>query len=89
MYVEQIDYEGFDDTGTNGVIHGTVAFVSKGRRLAIALTVPRQMEIQDSRHRLLLMAKAIRQARRMPEFREGSRLRFAPGLLPREIHTHG
>ncbi|WP_425074248.1 hypothetical protein [Sagittula sp. S175] len=84
MYVTRIEFAGFKPT-PNGPFSGSVVLVSEDTRMQIPLTMPRRVEVQHSRHRLLLLAEALRKARRIPDYRQRGRLRFAPGVLPPEL----
>ena len=85
MYVTGIEYAGFQPGSEDGPTTGSVVLVCDDTRVQIPLTVSRRIEMAHSRHRLLLLAEAIRQARRVPDYRGQGRLRFAPGLLPAEL----
>ncbi|MFZ7092990.1 hypothetical protein [Primorskyibacter sp. 2E233] len=82
MYVTSIEISGFHDAAHGGAHHGAVSLVTDGRRLQIPLTVPRRVEVLKSRHRLRLLAMALKRARQMPEYLEGEEILFAPGILP-------
>ena len=84
MYVTSIEFAGFLPT-QSGPFSGSVVLVSDGARMQIPLTVPRRVEVQQSRHRLLLLAEALRKARRVPDYKDRGQLRFAPGVLPPEL----
>ncbi|WGW04156.1 hypothetical protein [Tropicibacter oceani] len=82
MYVKSIEFSGFDDTAPEGPSRGAVLLVNDTTRIQIPLTVPRHVEVLKSRHRLRLLAMALKRARQMPEYLEGDEIHFAPGLLP-------
>ncbi|KUF10440.1 hypothetical protein AVJ23_11145 [Pseudoponticoccus marisrubri] len=81
MYVRKIEIAGFE----GGARAGAVTLVAGRLRVQIPLTLPRQVEIVETRHRLMVLAQALRQARRVPDLGGGGRLRFAPGVLPAEL----
>ncbi len=83
MYVEEIEIAGFRDTPPEGPSQGAVVLVGQDKRIQIPLTLHRHIEV--AQHRRILLAEALRQARRVPEFRKKGALRFAPGLLPPEL----
>jgi hypothetical protein len=85
MYVERIELAGFDDGPVGQPNQGIVVLVGDGQRLQIPLTLPRRIEMTESRQRLLLLAAALREVRRLPHYRRRGRLRFAPGILPPEL----
>jgi hypothetical protein len=51
----------------------------------IPLTLPRHLEMTNTRDKLLVMSEALAAARRMPEYRGKNTLRFHPALLPHEM----
>ncbi len=82
MYIKRIELSGFKDDQTDGALSGSVSLVTDHRRIQIPLTVPSKFEMLNQRHRLRLLAMALKRARRMPEHRSGETIQFAPGLLP-------
>lgn len=85
MYVTKIEISGFRSPGPEGLRIGAVTLDAGQTRMQIPLSVPARFHPDNARHRLLLMAHALRQARRLPEFRKRGTMRFAPGLLPAEL----
>ncbi len=86
MYIKSIELAGFSGPSASGVTNGAVVLITdEGERVQIPLTLPHRLEMQRSRHRLLVLAEALKQARRVPSLRAPGKLRFAPGLLPREL----
>ncbi|CUH79943.1 hypothetical protein [Tropicibacter naphthalenivorans] len=83
MYVTKIEFEGFRPGAPLGAHNGAVTLIFGDTRMQIPLTVPRQIEIEESRARLRLLAEALRKARRIPGFQ--GKMRFAPGVLPPEL----
>lgn len=84
MHITSIEFAGFSTT-QSGASSGSVVLVSDDARMQIPLTLQRRVEVAHSRHRLLLLAEALRQARRIPEYRRRGTLTFAPGVLPPEL----
>ena len=82
MYIKRVQITGFRDDAPEGARSGSVALVCDDRCVHIPLTTPRRVEILKSRHRLRLLAMALKRARAMPEYHEGDEIRFAPGILP-------
>ena len=82
MHVRRIEISGFREDLPGGSGSGCVALIADGQRLQVPLTLPRKVEILKSRHRLRLLALALKRARRMPEYLDGEEMTFAPGLLP-------
>ena len=87
MIITDVEYIGFNDSGPSGASQGAIALISHGVRINIPLTLPRRVEIGKSKHRLLLLAEALRQTRHMPEYRTKGTIRFAPGILPPGIRA--
>ena len=85
MYVTGIEIAGFRRRSTDGRIDGSVVLVGDGTRMQIPLTLNRRVELRAQKDRLLLLARALRELRRVPEYRDTGALRFAPGLLPAEL----
>lgn len=85
MYVTGIEIAGFRRRSEDGTLTGSVVLIAKDRRVQIPLTLERRVELEKSRERLLLLARALRQARRVPDLRLKGALRFAPGVLPGEF----
>ncbi len=87
MFVKQIEVAGFRRRAPDGTLSGTIAFVASDRRVNVDLNVPHDAQARDRSNRLRLLAEALRQLRKMPEFRScAGALDFAPGLLPRSLH---
>ena len=80
MYVSGIELEGFGDRRGDAPSRGVVALLSDGARVCVALEWPGGGCPETMYRRLL--SEAIRQVRRMPEFRRSAPPRFAPGVLP-------
>lgn len=83
MFVSGIEFEGFAETRGDAPARGVVTLLSDHARICIALdwaggACPTGM-YRD------LLIEAVRQIRRMPEFRRSAPPRFAPGLLPEDI----
>lgn len=79
MYITEIEFTGFD----GDLCTGSVTLVAGDTRMQIPLTLERRQEMDETRTRLLLLAAAIAQARRVPDYR--GKLKFAPGVLPPEL----
>ncbi|WP_425101624.1 hypothetical protein [Tropicibacter sp. S64] len=82
MYIKRVEFSGFRADLPGGSGSGCVALITDSTRVQIPLTVPHAVEVLKSRHRLRLLALALKQARRMPEYLNGEEIRFAPGILP-------
>ncbi|MDJ0821781.1 MAG: hypothetical protein QNJ09_08235 [Paracoccaceae bacterium] len=86
MYVKKIEMAGFRRPAPDGTLRGTIAFVAADQRVNVDLNIPHDLPPRDRSTRLQLLSEALRQLRRMPEFRNRSAaLSFAPGLLPRSM----
>jgi hypothetical protein len=86
MYIKRIELAGFSAPSPDGGTDGAVVLITDaGERMQIPLTLPHRLEMQRSRHRLLVLAEALKKARRVPSLRAPGKLRFAPGLLPPEL----
>lgn len=85
MYVTRIEIAGFKAPAGEGPHSGTVTLEAEGQRMLIPLSLEKRVRPEEGRHRLLLIAHALRRARRLPEFRKRGAMRFAPGLLPEEL----
>ncbi|SMX26664.1 hypothetical protein TRP8649_00749 [Pelagimonas phthalicica] len=81
MIISKVEYTGFRDIGPGGCMRGSVSLVAGETRINVPLTLPRKVEIDKSQHRLLLLAEALRQTRRMPEYRRKGSLKLAPELM--------
>ncbi|PYG29456.1 hypothetical protein [Pelagimonas varians] len=82
MMITKVEYDGFCDDAPGGAMQGSIALIAGDTRINVSLTLPRRIEITQSRHRLLLLAEALRQTRHMPEYRSKGAIRLAPGFLP-------
>ncbi|MGH1412239.1 MAG: hypothetical protein ACRBB0_02025 [Pelagimonas sp.] len=82
MIITDVEYSGFRHDGPNGVTSGSISLICGDTRINVPLTLPRRVEISKSKHRLLLLAEALRQTRHMPEYRAKGAIRLAPGILP-------
>lgn len=87
MMITKVEYDGFCDDAPNGAMHGSISLISGDTRINVPLTLPRRVEIGQNRHRLLLLAEALRQTRHMPEYRTKGALSLAPGILPPGIRA--
>lgn len=81
MFITRIDVTGMNRQDDDAMTRAHVAITSDSGRVLIdchlALT-----QVEPARHRHALMHEAIRQLRRMPEYRSGKReVRLADGLL--------
>lgn len=85
MYVTRIEIAGFKAPAREGLYQGTVTLEADGQRMLIPLALAKPVRPDLGRHRLLLIAHALRRARRLPEYRKRGAMRFAPGLLPEEL----
>ncbi|MFY0624477.1 MAG: hypothetical protein JXQ89_22600 [Pelagimonas sp.] len=82
MRVTQVRYAGFRDDTPDGPTSGAVTLVGEDSSIQLQITLPRRIEILNSQHRLLLLAEALKQARRMPEYRSRGALRLSECFLP-------
>lgn len=87
MMINKVEYSGFRDDAPGGAHQGSISLVSDATRINVPLTLPRRVEISKNRHRLLLLAEALRQARHMPEYRKKGAICLAPGILPPSIRA--
>lgn len=87
MMITKVEYDGFCDDTPGGALQGSISLIGGGTRINVPLTLPRRVEIAKSRHRLLLLAEALRQTRRMPEYRTRGAIRLAPELLPSSLRA--
>lgn len=81
MFITQIDIAGLDMEGHDSMVRAHVAITSDSGRVLVNCQVP--MEPMEPAKRVsALMHEAIRQLRRMPEYRNGKRqILVADGLL--------
>ena len=81
MYITQIDISGLHIEHQDSCMRAHVAFMSDMGRILVDCQVPLDNMEPDSR-RSAVLHDAIRQLRRMPEFRSGKHeIRIADGLL--------
>lgn len=85
MIIQDIEITGFDSPPEKGVSSGIVTLQAGTLRMNIPLTLPRHLEMTNTRDKLLVMSEALAAARRMPEYRGKNTLRFHPALLPHEM----
>ena len=83
MHIKTIDYTGFDGPEPEGQKKGTVSLIAEDGRIMLAFSAPPRVSPWKMAMRRRILAKAVSQAMRMPEFRSGEkRLSFETGLLP-------
>lgn len=83
MYIKGIEFAGFKDLAAKGGYDGAVTLIADGTRIQIPLTLEHKAHLQQSKHRLHVLAKALQKAQRLPDCR--GTLRFAPGVLPKRL----
>lgn len=82
MHVTGIEIDGFDLSHAGGPASGCIAFVNAKTRLSIAITLPAGAIPHPAILRRRAVDEAIRQVRRLPEYRAGHGcLSFAPSLM--------
>jgi hypothetical protein len=80
MYVTEIE---INEIPNSGETRGSVSFCSYERQIQVMCEI-KEEGLQDKvKRRLAFIREALRQVRRMPEYRNGrSQIDFEPGLLP-------
>jgi hypothetical protein len=81
MYITQIDIAGMQVESLDNMMRAHVAITSDSGRVLVDCQIPAASD-EPATHRSALMHEAIRQLRRMPEYRSGQReILLADGLL--------
>ena len=84
MHVERFEIHGFDGPEPEGMQPGTVSLIALNGRIEVALTAPPRVSPWKTGRNRRILARALEQVLRLPEFRSGqSALSVAPGLLDR------
>lgn len=82
MYVDAIEITEIPSEETPERARASVAFMSYERQVQVMCDLNEAPEPSSLKRRVALMRDALRQLRRMPEFRAGrSELKFGPGVL--------
>ncbi|MDX5402694.1 MAG: hypothetical protein LPJ93_09880 [Rhodobacterales bacterium] len=81
MFITRIDIAGLDIADHDSVMRAHVAITSDSGRVLVDCQLPME-SMEPAKRRSALMHEAIRQLRRMPEYRSGKReIMVADGLL--------
>ena len=81
MFITQIDITGLNANDHDSLTRAHVAITSDSGQVLVDCHLP-LAQVEPARQRHALMHEAIRQLRRMPEYRSGQReIRLAEGLL--------
>jgi len=81
MHITQIDIQHLEFEAAQNVVRGCVALVSKASRIHVDCIIPGTDAAAPAQQKSALINEAIRQLRRMPEFRRNeSAVTFANNL---------
>lgn len=81
MFITQIDIAGLDIESHDSMMRAHVAITSDSGRVLVDCQLPLE-PVEPAKRHSALMHEAIRQLRRMPEYRNGKRqIMVADGLL--------
>lgn len=78
MYVTQIEVSEFPKRNGAAMKHAHVLFQTETRHVQLQCTI--RAEEPQARSRLAFIREAIRQMRRMPEYRSGENIQFSPDI---------
>lgn len=81
MIFEQVEIMGFEATRSTDKTEGVVAFIAAERRVSVYLVWKPFSSLPHPVWRNGLLQEALRQVRRMPEFRRGPEPMLAPEIL--------
>jgi hypothetical protein len=81
MFISQIDIAGIKVEALDSTLRAQVAITADSGRVLVDCQIPTD-QMEPATRRSALMHEAIRQLRRMPEYRSGKHeIRIAEGLL--------
>ena len=82
MHITQINIQGLEFETTREILRGCVALISSATRFQVDCALHDSADTSDAQRRSALVDEAIRQLKRMPEFRRNQdAVSVADGLL--------